>query len=92
LVIGFAKQDSFCRETLLDPENLRVVREAVQAVLGRPLQVKITALGGASGSDHGTHGSTVGPSANALAVEEQQRQKRETIQAVLDIFDGKLIM
>jgi DNA polymerase-3 subunit gamma/tau len=92
LVIGFAKQDSFCRETLLDPENLLVVREAVQAVLGRPLQVKIAALDGASSGDHGMRGSMVGPSANALALEEQQRQKRETIQAVLDIFDGKLIM
>jgi DNA polymerase-3 subunit gamma/tau len=92
LVIGFAKQDSFCSETLLDPENLMVVREAVQAVLGRPLQVKIAALDGASSSDHGMRGSTVGPSANALAIEEQQRQKRETIQAVLDIFDGKLLM
>jgi hypothetical protein len=92
LVIGFAKQDSFCRETLLDPENLVVVREAVQAVLGRPLQVKIAALDGAPSSDHGRRGSTVGPSANAFAIEEQQRQKRETIQAVLDIFDGKLIM
>jgi DNA polymerase-3 subunit gamma/tau len=92
LVIGFAKQDSFCRETLLDPENLVVVREAVQAVLGRPLQVKIAALDGAPGSDHGMRGSAVGPSANALVIEEQQRQKRETIQAVLDIFDGKLLM
>jgi DNA polymerase-3 subunit gamma/tau len=92
LVIGFAKQDSFCRETLLDPENLMMVREAVQAVLGRPLQVKIAALDGAPSSDHGRRGSTVGPSANAFAIEEQQRQKRETIQAVLDIFDGKLIM
>jgi DNA polymerase-3 subunit gamma/tau len=92
LVIGFAKQDSFCRETLLDPENLVVVREAVQAVLGRPLQVKIAALDGASGSDHAMRGSKGGPSANALVIDEQQRQKRETIQAVLDIFDGKLLM
>jgi hypothetical protein len=92
LVIGFAKQDSFCRQTLLDPENLIVVREAVQAVLGRPLQVKITALDGSSSSDHGRRGATVEAHANALVMEEQQRQKRETIQAVLDIFDGKLIM
>jgi DNA polymerase-3 subunit gamma/tau len=92
LVIGFAKQDSFCRETLLDPEHVSVVREAIQAVLGRPLQVKITTLDGAPSSDHGGRGLTVGPSTNAFAIEEQQRQKRETIQAVLDIFDGKLIM
>jgi DNA polymerase-3 subunit gamma/tau len=92
LVIGFAKQDSFCRQTLLDPENLIVVREAVQAVLGQPLQVKIAALDGSSSSDHGRRGAAVEASANALAIEEQQRQKRETIQAVLDIFDGKLIM
>jgi hypothetical protein len=29
---------------------------------------------------------------NAGVTEEMQRQKRETIQAVLDIFDGRLIM
>jgi DNA polymerase-3 subunit gamma/tau len=92
LVVGFARQDSFCRQTLLDPENLIVVREAVQAVLGRPLQVKITALDGPPGSDHGRSGAAVEAKANALVMEEQQRQKRETIQAVLDIFDGKLIM
>jgi DNA polymerase-3 subunit gamma/tau len=92
LVIGFAKQDSFCRQTLLDPENLIVVREAVQAVLGQPLQVKIAALDGPPSSDHGMRGATVEASTNTLVIEEQQRQKRETIQAVLDIFDGKLIM
>ena len=34
----------------------------------------------------------LGLSANVPATEELQHQKRETIQAVLDIFDGKLIM
>jgi DNA polymerase-3 subunit gamma/tau len=92
LVIGFAKQDSFSRETLLDPENLVVVREAAHAVLGRPLQVRIEALDGPPRADNGTGGSAVGPNVNALAIEELQRQKRETIQAVLDIFDGRLIM
>jgi DNA polymerase-3 subunit gamma/tau len=92
LVIGFAKQDSFSRETLLEPENLIVVREAVHAVLGRPLQVKIEALDRPGSADNGTQGVAGGPSANVLATEELQRQKRETIQAVLDIFDGRLIM
>jgi DNA polymerase-3 subunit gamma/tau len=92
LVIGFARQDSFSRETLRDPENLLVVREAVHAVLGRPLQVKIEALDGTPGTDNGTHGAAGGLSASVPATEELQRQKRETIQAVLDIFDGKLIM
>jgi DNA polymerase-3 subunit gamma/tau len=92
LVIGFAKQDSFSRETLLDPENLVVVREAAHAILGRPLQVKIEALDGPPRADNGTAGAAVGPQMNAVAIEELQRQKRETIQAVLDVFDGRLIM
>jgi DNA polymerase-3 subunit gamma/tau len=92
LVIGFAKQDSFSRETLLDPENLVVVREAVNAVLGQSLQVKIEAFEGPASTDNGTQGTLGGSNASALAIEELQRQKRETIQAVLDIFDGRLIM
>jgi DNA polymerase-3 subunit gamma/tau len=92
LVIGFAKQDSFSRETLRDAENLLVVRQAVHAILGRSLQVKIEALDEAPRANNGTHGAADGLSAHAPATEELQRQKRETIQAVLDIFDGKLIM
>jgi DNA polymerase-3 subunit gamma/tau len=92
LVIGFGRQESFCRETLSDPENFMVVREAVQAVFGRPLHVQLTALDGAAGAAKGDPGAAVDANANAGATEELQRQKRETIQAVLDIFDGRLIM
>jgi hypothetical protein len=92
LVIGFAKQDSFSRETLRDPENLLVVREAVHAVLGRSLQVKIEALDRAPDAENGTPSAVGGLSASVPATEGLQRQKRETIQAVLDIFEGKLIM
>jgi DNA polymerase-3 subunit gamma/tau len=90
LVIGFAKQDSFSRANLLEPENLVVVREAVQAVFGRPLQVKIVALDDAN--SNGVQRAEDGAKHVAVADEEMQRKKRETIQAVLDIFDGRLIM
>jgi DNA polymerase-3 subunit gamma/tau len=92
LVIGFGRQESFSRETLSDPENLTVVREAVKAVFGRPLHVKLTALDGAAGTEKGAPGAAIGANANAGTTEELHRQKRETIQAVLDIFDGRLIV
>jgi hypothetical protein len=37
-------------------------------------------------------GTEVEAGQDTLAAEAAQRQKRETIQAVLDIFDGRLIM
>jgi DNA polymerase III gamma/tau subunit len=87
LVIGFA--NSFSRTSLLERDNLATVREAVEAVGGRPLQVEMVALSSHSGDGiEATGGVTV---QRAEALEEAQQQKREIIQAVLDIFDGTII-
>jgi DNA polymerase-3 subunit gamma/tau len=92
LVIGFARQDNFSRLHVLEPENIVVVREAAAAVLGRPLQVKLVALDDATSGGNGRRGTEGEAAQEMLAAEEAQRQKRETIQAVVDIFDGRLIM
>jgi DNA polymerase-3 subunit gamma/tau len=92
LVIGFTKQERFSYTSLCEPENLVVVREAVQAVLGRPLQVKVQALDDAVGHTNGAGGSQAPEGQDAVGMEEMQRKKRETIQAVIDIFDGRIIM
>jgi DNA polymerase III subunit gamma/tau len=93
LVIGFAKEDSFNRSSLMDRDNLDVVREAAEAVGGRPVQVKIVALDdlqAQQGQDNGA-GETSAQQAGDSTRADLQRQKREAIQAVLDIFDGTII-
>ena len=93
LVIGFAKEDSFNRSSLMDRDNLDVVREAAEAVGGRPVQVKIVALDepqAQRGQDEGA-GEASAQQAGDSTRADLQRQKREAIQAVLDIFDGTII-
>jgi DNA polymerase-3 subunit gamma/tau len=92
LLIAFAKQAKFAYERLLEPENMVVVREAVHAVLGQPLQVKLLMLEDAATSSNGIRNPAGGGGQVVPAQDEMQRMKRETIQAVLDIFDGRLIM
>jgi DNA polymerase-3 subunit gamma/tau len=86
LVVGFAKQDKFSLEYLLDPENLIVVRDTAQAILGRPLQVALEPLPDeTAGSPHGSETRAVAePETSTLG--EAQRQKNELKQAVIDIF------
>ena len=92
LVIGFAEEDKFARESLRDRENLAEVRAAVEAVAGRPLQVDIVALEEARqpGGSRGTETPAV-VSRSPHVSDEMRQQKKETIQAVLDIFDGVII-
>jgi DNA polymerase-3 subunit gamma/tau len=93
LVIGFAKEDSFNRSSLMDRDNLDVVREAAEAVGGRPVQVKIVALDDPQaqrGQDNGAGEASAQQAGDSTRADLQQ-QKRETIQAVLDIFDGTII-
>jgi DNA polymerase-3 subunit gamma/tau len=93
LVIGFAKEDSFNRSSLMDRDNLDVVREAAEAVGGRPVHVQIVALDepqAQQGQDNGA-GEVSAQQAGDSARADLQRQKREAIQAVLDIFDGTII-
>jgi hypothetical protein len=92
LRISFTRQDNFSRLHLLEPENLALVREAAAVVFGRPLQVRLEGPDDAASGSNGGHGTEVETGQETLATEAAQRQKRETIQAVLDIFDGKLIM
>ncbi len=86
LVVGFAKQDKFSLEYLLDPANLIVVRDTAQAILGRPLQVALEPLPDeTAGSPDGSETRAVAePETSTLG--EAQRQKNELKQAVIDIF------
>ena len=90
LVIGFKQEDRFSCASLQEPENLLVVREAAQALQGQPLQVIIKALNDDTALSRDV--SSGGAMANQNTVGDLQQQKRETIQAVLDIFDGRIIM
>jgi hypothetical protein len=89
--VGFAKAHSFNRTTLLEHENLTAVREAVEAVGGRPLRVEIVALEAPTEDNTISTAAAVKTVHDASAVSEAQKQKRETIQAVLDIFDGTIV-
>ncbi len=92
LVIGFAEEDKFARESLRDRENLAEVRAAVEAVTGRPLRVEIVALEEARQPD-GSHDAETPAvvSRSPQVSDEIRQQKNDTIQAVLDIFDGVII-
>lgn len=85
LLVRFAKQDKFSLEYLLDPDHLVVVREAAQALLGRPFQINLeTADKGASGGAGALGAETTAVPAEAM--EERQRQKNELKQLVIDLF------
>jgi len=86
LVVSFAKQDTFSLEYLRDPENLLVVREAAQALLGRSCQIVLEASDTGNGDGHGRAQPGVLSAAEAEAQEERQRQKNDLKQAVIDIF------
>jgi DNA polymerase-3 subunit gamma/tau len=84
LVIGFANK--FSLEYLREPENLAVLRDAVQTLLGRSFNIALEPSDVGAAEINGTPetGATVEQQAGAL--EEVQRQKNELKQAVIDIF------
>jgi hypothetical protein len=86
LVVGFAKQDKFSLEYLLEPENLVLVRDAAQALLGRSCHIALGTCDAGAAGTNGTleTGAVAEPDADAL--KEAQRQKNELKQAVIDIF------
>src|SRR5262249_20860905 len=86
LVVGFAKSDKFSLEYLLDPENLIVVRDMAQALLGRPLQITLEPLHDETAGSPAASEARVATELEASAFEEAQRQKNELKQAVIDIF------
>jgi hypothetical protein len=91
LVVGFAKAYSFNRSALHESENLTAVREAVESVGGRPLRVEIVPLEASTDEGPTTLSSSVKTDQDRSVVSDMQRQKRQTIQAVLDIFDGTIV-
>jgi len=86
LVVGFARPDRFSLEYLLDPENLTVIRDAAQALRGRPLQIALEPLPDEAAGSDAVSGTRVAAEPEASAVEAAQRQKNELKQAVIDIF------
>lgn len=87
LVVGFMRRDNFCRTSLLEPDNLQVIREVAQSLVGHPIQVTIAAL-----DEHGSIEASGTPDTKSAmqpdigAKEELQRKKNELKQAVIDIF------
>jgi len=81
-----SSEDKFSFESLREPENLEVVRDAARTLLGRPLRIDLE-LGdtGAVGTN-GASGTGTAIELEAGAREELQRHKNELKQAVLDIF------
>ncbi len=84
LVVGFAHK--FSLEYLRDPENLVMLRDAAQTLLGRSFNIALEPSDVRAAEINGTPetGATAEPQAGAL--EEAQRQKNELKQAVIDIF------
>jgi len=91
LVVGFAKQDKFSLEYLLEPENLVVVRDAAQALLGQAFHIALETCDAGAAGTHGAPetGAVAEPDTDAL--KEAQRQKNELKQAVIDIFGANPI-
>ena len=92
LSIGFTQENRFSYTSLQEPENLAVIQAAVQAVLGQALRVTIKLLDNETDPISGDTSGAVLADGNTAAGGNLQQQKRETIQAVLDVFDGRIIM
>jgi DNA polymerase-3 subunit gamma/tau len=86
LVVGFAKQDKYFLESLLEPENLMVIRDAAQALLGRSFHIALETVDAGGAETNGLPGTGAVAEQDAGALEEVQRQKNELKQAVIDIF------
>ena len=92
IVIGFGKADEFNRSNLQERENLAAVRDAIETLTGSTLQVDLVSLENyRSGSEPDGEINTDPVEDGEAAREILKKQKRETIQAVLDIFDGTII-
>ena len=82
LVIGFAKVSLYLRE----PENLVVLRDAAQTLLGRSFNIALEPSDVGAAEINGTPETRATAEQQAGALEEVQRQKNELKQAVIDIF------
>ncbi len=86
LVVSFAKQDTFSLEYLLEPENLVVVRDAAQALLGRSFHIVFETVDAGAAGTNGAPGIGAAAGQRAGVSEELHREKNELKQAVIDIF------
>ncbi|MGE3538188.1 MAG: DNA polymerase III subunit gamma/tau [Candidatus Tectimicrobiota bacterium] len=86
LVVRFAKQDKFSLDRLLEPDNLAIVREAVQGLLGRPFHIALESAENGQAGAAGVGGAHAMTAQQASALEERQRQKNELKQTVIDLF------
>ena len=84
LVIGFANK--FSLEYLRDPDNLVVLREAAQTLLGRSFNIALEPRDIGAAESNGTPETRASAEQQAGTLEEVQRQKNELKQAVIDIF------
>ena len=84
LVVGF--DHKFSLEYLRDPENFMVVRDAAQALLGRSFHIALEPSDTGAADLNGTPETGAIAERRAGALEEEQRQKNELKQAVIDIF------
>jgi hypothetical protein len=84
LVIGFANK--FSLEYLRDPENLVVLRDAAQTLLGRSFNIALEPSEVGAVEVKGTLEPRAITEQQAGALGEVQRQKNELKQAVIDIF------
>ena len=91
-MIGFDRTGEFNRSNLQERENLEAVRHAIETLTGSALQVDLVSLDDyRSGSEPNGEINTEQVEDGEPAQEVLQKLKRETIQAVLDIFDGTII-
>jgi DNA polymerase-3 subunit gamma/tau len=84
LVVGF--DHKFSLEYLRDPDNFMVVRDAAQALLGRSFHIALEPSDTGAADLNGTPETGAIAERRAGALEEEQRQKNELKQAVIDIF------
>jgi DNA polymerase-3 subunit gamma/tau len=84
LVIGFTKQDSFCRMNVLESDNLRLIREIAQELAGHPLQVAVESLSEATHQGQDTAEATMGD--QQTTSEHIRQHKNDFKQELIDIF------
>jgi hypothetical protein len=84
LIIGFPKQESFCRVNVLESDNLQLIREVAQELTGHPLQVVVESL--TEALHQGQDASEVAGAGQQTTVEHIRQHKSEFKQELIDIF------
>jgi hypothetical protein len=84
LIIGFPKQESFCRANVLESDNLQLIREIAQELTGHPLQVVVESL--TEALHQGQNTSEVAGADQQTTAEHIRQHKSEFKQELIDIF------